>query len=141
MHLPLLAGATISLGPLLAWLGTTAGQAVATAVIGAIVAQIIFFLNRALKKIGINITDDQWAVVRRTAEQWAAVMWAKEDASLATAQVNVGDERIAHYANLAVSDIPKIASALGLTPQRMAEFLVAEIGKLQAKALNVSPSK
>jgi hypothetical protein len=141
MHLPLLAGATISLGPLFAWLGTTAGQAVATAVIGAVVAQIIVLLNRALKKIGINITDDQWAVVRRTAQQWAQVMWAKEDTSLATAEVNVGDERIAHYANLAVNDIPKIASDLGLTPQRMAEFIVAEIGRLQANASNVSPPK
>lgn len=128
---------TVSASILVAWLGPAISTAI-VAIIGWLLGLVGVIISRYAQKIGINISDDMWAIVERTAEHWAAQWWASEEAWLATATIKIGDRRVAYWANLALKDIPDIAKKLGLTPQKMQEYIVAALGKLQVSATSVT---
>jgi hypothetical protein len=130
---------TIAISPLVQFLGPAISTVIASAVT-AVLGLLFAVLQRYFTKLGVNVTDDQWAVVQRTAAHWAAQWWAQEDSALATAKINVSNPQVAAYANFAINEIPQIATALGLTPAKMREFIVAEVGKLQAKVTTVAVS-
>jgi len=127
---------TISISPAVAYVGQ-----LLLAIFGSTVTVATpFVAARLYKLLGIKFTDAQWAVVDRTAEHWAAQLWAAADTSISTKQFDVGNSTVAEYAQYALKDIPEISREFGLTPKTMAQFVTAHLGKMQATSGAVAPA-
>jgi len=119
---------TISISPLM----TYAGQLLLAVFGSTVTFATPFVAARLYKLLGIKFTDAEWAVVDRTAEHWAAQLWAAADTSISAKQFDVGNSTVAEYAQYALKDIPEISQKFGLTPKVMAQFVTAHLGRMQA---------
>jgi hypothetical protein len=84
------------------------------------------------------LTDKNWQVVHSAALAAAQRYWAASTTSIATASIDVGSPGIARAANTAIDTIPKIAAALGVTPEAMEALIAAKLGQLQVQATSAS---
>jgi hypothetical protein len=134
--------ATVSLAPLLTYLGPAIGAALAGLI--AVLLRVIFaILNIYLKRLGFAFTTDQYAAVSRSAEKIVAGWWSSVEPAVAAAKYDLKSATVAHLAQAVLDDIGPIAKSLGLTPQGAAQFVVARIGDLQKdllKALGAAPN-
>jgi hypothetical protein len=135
-------GATVSLSPLLTYLGPVIGAALA-ALVAALLRIIFAILNIYLKKLGFAFTTDQYAAVARSAEKIVAGWWSSVEPAIAAAKYDLKSDVVAHLAQAVLDDIGPIANDLGLKPDGAAQFVVARIGNLQKdllKALGATPN-
>lgn len=135
-------GTTLSLSPLLTYLGPIIGAALA-ALVAALLRIIFAILNVYLKKLGFAFTTDQYAAVARSAEKIVAGWWSSVEPGVAAAKYDLRSEVVAHLAQAVLDDIGPIANDLGLKPDGAAQFVVARIGDLQKdllRALGATPS-
>lgn len=127
----------VSLAPLV----SLAGQFVLAAA-GAVITAAIPVIARAMVKyFHIKITDAQWAVVDRTAMNFARQIVAEAEPSLMKATIKLNDPLIASWAKIAIDDIPNIMDKLGLSPsdaeEAMKKYLLSHLGAMQAQAVYV----
>lgn len=124
------AGTSISLAPLIDLVGQLA--------VAAVSAGVVALLPKVAAMLHLKFTDQQWAIIDRTAEHWAKQMWAASEPSIAGVKFNVGDEEVAKLAKRALDDIPGVLKNLGLTgpeaQQKMEQYILAKLGGLQAGA-------
>lgn len=128
----------VSLAPLI----TLGGQFVLAAV-GAGLAAVIPMIGRAATKyLHLKITDAQWAVVDRTAMNFARQIVAESEPSLMKATIRISDPLIASWARSAVDEIPDIMNKLGLSPaqaeDQMRKYLLSHLGAMQAQSVYVT---
>jgi len=128
----------ISLAPVV----TIVGQYLLALIAAMLTAAIPILATQLSKYLGLKYSDAQWAVFKRTADAAAQQIWARETASLATAQINVGNPLVAGAVNAALAQIPSAVSALGLSPDEaslaMAKGIQAHLGGMQSVAASVA---
>jgi hypothetical protein len=112
---------------------------------GLIRALILVLLPLVVKELigllKIKLTDAQYAVIDRTAEKWAAALWAQAEPEIAAASITFNNPEVVKFANLAVEEIPDVLNKLGLSPaaaaSKLQTLIAAKIGQMQAQALTV----
>lgn len=110
-----------------------------TGLVAALFAWLKYRADEFLKAKGVRdeqraALQDALAKAQRYAEREAAALVARSTAGVMSASIDVGHPLVARSANLAFQHVGDAMSMLGLTQDRMAEWIVAEVGKLQAKA-------
>jgi hypothetical protein len=124
----------VSLAPVV----TIIGQYLIAIIAAILTAAIPILATQLSRYLGLKYSDAQWAVFKRTADAAAQQIWARETASLATAQINVSNPLVAGAVNAAIAQIPSAVSALGLSPDdaraAMAKGIQAHLGGMQSVA-------
>jgi hypothetical protein len=109
--------------------------------LGAGIAGLGYMINAQLKRRGdAEISAANIDRIRKAAESMAGVWFAKQAPGVANLSVDVKSAGIASMANYVATSLKEEADSVGLTPDRVANMIVGEIGKLQAAASAVPPT-
>lgn len=123
-------GTVVFIGPLI-----NALEPYIVSAIGALILALSAWAVALLKqKTGIAVSQANLALFQKAAATQAGVWIAQADGAAMSSSVNVGSPGIAAAANKVISRLPDEAAAIGVTPDKMADLIVGEIGKLQAVA-------
>lgn len=106
-----------------------------------IVVAVPILAQKLFSLLKIKLTDAQYAVIDRTAEKWAAALWAEAEPMIAAASITCDNPAVVKFASLAISEIPDILNKLGFSPdaavETMQTMIISKVGKLQAQAVTV----
>jgi hypothetical protein len=126
-------GSMVFVGPLI-----NALEPYIVSAVGALIVALSAWAVALLRqKTGIAISQDNLFRIQDAAKTQAGIWIAKADAGVMDASVDVKSPGIASAAQTVLDRLPPEATALGVTPDKMADMIVGEIGKLQAVATTV----
>lgn len=146
LALPALAGmstpvsTTVTLGPLLTYLQPTITEGLAYLVGIGLTSLFAIVGLKANQWFGLKISDAQWAVVHSAADAEVKKLVAMGVTDIATMNVDVKSPIVASTAQAAINQIPDIAKKAGVTPDGMAELVLAKIGAYQASQTVAAPA-
>ncbi|REF83234.1 hypothetical protein DES32_3150 [Methylovirgula ligni] len=127
------APASISLTPLLTYLGPIIGAVLVT-LVGALLRLLFQILSAYLAKLHFSLTTDQYSTVIRSAQKIVGSWWAGIEPQIATAKFTASNTTVAALAEAVIDDLGPVATNLGLNQAAAQEFVLWVIGDLQ-KAL------
>jgi uncharacterized membrane protein len=115
----------------------------ATFVALVVVGVVSLAAQKVLAWLGVKMNNDDkdraLALLQTFIKTQAGVVIAKLDGNAINASIDVKSPGIAEAANKVLARLPDEAAKVGATPEKLADMLVGEIGKLQASAPTVAP--
>lgn len=133
---------TVDAAPLIAVIQpylTAIATALVTAIFSVILAQVNSLLKRMGLSQGLQIDAQHRDALRVACASAAARIFAKLDGGAATMKFDVGSPFVAAEAQAIITKVPDAISYFGLSPDGVAQKVVAEFGKLQATAQSATP--